>query len=154
MTSFPKSRQIPERFPATAFATKLATLCTAVLSLVVIFGSSLSVKAAELVMLEQEYCAWCERWDAEIGPIYPKAWESKVAPLRKVDIHDTMPADLKDMAPGAFTPTFVLMHDGREIGRLRGYAGEDFFWPLLDELLQKLPETVKSGVAELKAAAS
>ncbi|MFK5978320.1 MAG: transcriptional regulator [Rhizobiaceae bacterium] len=95
--------------------------------------------AAELIMLEQEYCAWCERWKKEIGPIYPKTTESKIAPLRVINIHDPLPEDLKDLSKGRFTPTFVLMHEGKEIGRMRGYTSEDFFWGLLDEMLKKLP---------------
>ncbi len=34
-----------------------------------------------------------------------------------------------------FTPTFVLFDDGREIGRIEGYPGEDFFWGLLQNLV-------------------
>jgi hypothetical protein len=34
-----------------------------------------------------------------------------------------------------FTPTFVLVEDGTEAGRIEGYPGEDFFWPLLAKLI-------------------
>ncbi len=100
---------------------------------------SLAVRAAELVMFESEYCEWCERWHEEIGPIYPKTWEGRVAPLRRVDVDEEWPEDLKSIRGIRYTPTFVLMEDGREVGRLVGYPGEDFFWPLLDDLLAKLP---------------
>lgn len=101
-------------------------------------------QAAELIMLEQQYCAWCERWKQEIGPIYPKTAESKIAPLRMIDIHEPLPQDLKGLAKGRFTPTFVLMHEGREIGRMRGYTSEDFFWGLLGEMLEKLPAEART----------
>ncbi|MFZ1813535.1 MAG: thioredoxin [Rhizobiaceae bacterium] len=103
-------------------------------------------QAAELVMFEQQNCHWCEAWHAEIGPIYPKTRESQLAPLRRVDIHGTMPDDLADIDSGRFTPTFVLVENGHEIGRIRGYPGEDFFWGLLDELMHKaqLPEDSKA----------
>ena len=39
------------------------------------------------------------------------------------------------VSPIRFTPTFVLVDDGREIGRIEGYPGEDFFWGLLERLL-------------------
>jgi hypothetical protein len=32
----------------------------------------------------------------------------------------------------------VLVHDGREVGRIRGYPGEDHFWGLLGELFARL----------------
>lgn len=109
------------------------------------FGQSISkAGAAELIMLEQQYCPWCERWKAEIGPIYPKTTESKIAPLRMIDIHKPLPEDLKGLSKGRFTPTFVLMHEGKEIGRMRGYTSEDFFWGLLGEMLKKLPEQARS----------
>jgi hypothetical protein len=31
------------------------------------------------------------------------------------------------------------MNDGVEIGRLRGYVGDEFFWFAIGELLAKLP---------------
>ncbi len=96
-------------------------------------------RAAELVMLEQAGCAWCIRWHKEIGPIYSKTPEGQAAPLRPVDIHKPMPDDLAFIQPERFTPTFVLVDDGKEIGRMRGYAGDEFFWFLLGEMIAKLP---------------
>jgi hypothetical protein len=101
-------------------------------------ATALPSHAAELVMFEQQGCDWCESWHAEIGPIYPKTAEGHQAPLRRVNIFDPIPDDLKHIAPGRFTPTFVLVENGREIGRIRGYPGEDFFWVLLDEMIEKL----------------
>lgn len=95
--------------------------------------------AAELVMMEQAGCAWCLRWHSEIGEAYPKTEQGRQAPLRRVDIHKPMPDDLKDIVVERFTPTFVLVENGREIDRMRGYAGDQFFWHLLDEMLGKLP---------------
>lgn len=86
-------------------------------------------------MGEEEGCIWCARWDAEIGPAYPKTAEGRAAPLRRVDIHDRLPADLELKGAIRFTPTFVLIDDGREISRLEGYPGEDFFWPLVGRML-------------------
>lgn len=109
-------------------------------ALVLIFVT-MPAGAAELVMLEQDYCEWCERWHEEIGPIYPKTAESRLAPLRRVDIHDPLPADLAFIQTSPFTPTFVLIDSGQEVGRILGYPGEDFFWGLLSELMKRLPES-------------
>jgi thioredoxin-related protein len=94
--------------------------------------------AAELVMFESRACEWCVRWHEEIGPIYPKTAEAQCAPLRQVDIHEPRPADLAAIGGLRYTPTFVVVEDGREIGRIVGYPGEDFFWALLDGELEKL----------------
>ncbi|MFK7942321.1 MAG: hypothetical protein AB8B85_05310 [Paracoccaceae bacterium] len=110
---------------------------------VLIFGLSLSVapvKAAELLMFEEEWCHWCDRWNDEIGVIYNKTTEGKRAPLRRIDIHGTFPDDVELTSRPQFTPTFVLIEGGRELGRIEGYPGEDFFWGLLGRLLDRLPE--------------
>ncbi len=93
-----------------------------------------SVAAAELVMVEQTGCEWCARWNEEIAPAYPKTSEGKFAPLRRVDLRD-MPTDLIIERRVNFTPTFLIVEDGREIARLEGYPGENFFWPVLNRLL-------------------
>jgi len=96
--------------------------------------------AAELVMFESDTCTWCERWNEEIAPIYPKTSEGQCAPLRRVDIGGTRPQDLKGIERIVYTPTFVVVENGREVGRLVGYPGEEFFWSLIADQLVKLPE--------------
>ncbi len=94
-----------------------------------------TASAAELLMFEQPGCHWCERWDVEIAPIYPKTSEGQAAPLRRLDIHAPVPGDVILLRTAFYTPTFVLIRDGRELARLEGYPGEDFFWGLLEKML-------------------
>ena len=96
--------------------------------------------ATELVMLDQKGCPYCRAWDAEVGVLYARTPEGRRAPLRRVDIHTPWPADLAGISSDVYTPTFILVHEGREIGRIRGYPGEDFFWGLLGRMLQDLPQ--------------
>ena len=112
----------------------------AALTFLAVSATAPPAKAAELLMLEQDGCAWCARWNAEIGGIYPKTAEARRASLRRVDIDEAWPADLTAIARDPFTPTFILVDEGREIDRMRGYAGDEFFWFLLGEMLEKLPE--------------
>ncbi|OQM73552.1 transcriptional regulator [Manganibacter manganicus] len=107
-------------------------------SVLIVLGIPPSAGAAELLMLEQPGCVWCARFNREIAPAWPKTPEGQRAPLRRVDITGPWPADLADITRERFTPTFVLMENGREIGRLRGYPGDEFFWFRIDELLAKL----------------
>lgn len=109
----------------------------ALLALIVMTG--LEARAAELVMVEESWCTWCERWEDEVGIIYHKTREGRRAPLRRVDIHDELPPDLNFAMRPQYTPTFVLFDNGREVGRIEGYPGEEFFWGLLEQLLDKLP---------------
>ena len=96
-------------------------------------------RAAELVMFLATNCEWCEVWDEEVGTVYAKTEEGAHAPLRRVDIFNTRPRDLKKIKGIHFTPTFVLMEKDTEVGRITGYPGESFFWELLEGLLAKLP---------------
>lgn len=105
---------------------------------VILLAWILPAGAAELIMYEQAGCAWCKRFDTEIAPAWPKTEQGRRAPLRRVDIHQPPPADLEGILVERFTPTFVLVEDGEEIARLRGYPGDQFFWHLIDDMLGKL----------------
>ncbi|MEM7290728.1 MAG: transcriptional regulator [Pseudomonadota bacterium] len=98
-----------------------------------------SAHCADLIMFEQDYCEWCEKWNEEVGVIYAKTSEGKRAPLKRVNIHAPIPNEFSFVRVERFTPTFVLVDGGAEIGRIRGYPGEDFFWGLLGQLIKKLP---------------
>jgi hypothetical protein len=107
--------------------------------------------AAELVMFEQKGCVWCQKFDREIAPAYDKTTEGKRAPLRRLDIAQAAPADLGFIRRERFTPVFVLIDEGREIGRIRGYPGDIFFWGLLANLIERL-DRGESAPAEPLAA--
>jgi hypothetical protein len=107
--------------------------------------TAMQARAAELVMFEQAGCEWCGVFDREIAPIYGKTDEGIRAPLRRVNIAAPPPPDLAFIQMERLTPLFVLIENGREIGRIRGYPGEDNFWGLLDVLLKKLDVARTSG---------
>ena len=111
------------------------------------FIASLSpdARAAELVMFEQAGCPWCQVFDREIAPVYGKTVEGLRAPLRRVDIGRAMPTDLAFIEVERLTPLFVLVDQGHEIGRIRGYPGEDHFWGLLGVLIKKLDDSGSGG---------
>ncbi|MBL6931965.1 MAG: thioredoxin family protein [Rhodospirillales bacterium] len=108
----------------------------AIFSFFAIFCADIErAEAAELVMFESHGCEWCELWNEEIGAIYGKTSEAKIIPLRRVDIGDDRPSDLKHLGGLVYTPTFIVMQKGKEVGRIIGYPGEDFFWQLLNEII-------------------
>src|SRR5262249_33062490 len=100
--------------------------------------AAIPTRAAELVMFESVGCPYCARRNGEIAPIYPRTEEGSRAPLRRVDIAAPRPRALAGIANIVYTPTFVLLDDGREIGRIVGYSGDEIFWTLLTELVARL----------------
>lgn len=97
-----------------------------------------------LLMAEEDGCYWCEKWNEEIAHIYPKTTEGKIAPLKRYDLHDEKP-DVEFKQRVHYTPTFILVQKGEEIGRIEGYPGEDHFWGLLTMLFEnaKIPMDVE-----------
>ena len=118
---------------------------TALFSAIIFISTLVNARAAELVMFEQAGCTWCELFDREIAPIYPKTTEGQRAPLRRVNIDHALPPDLTFIEVERLAPLFVLVQNGHEIGRIRGYPGEDNFWGLLGTLIKKLDATGTSG---------
>lgn len=98
-------------------------------------ASSAVAEGARLVMVEQRGCYYCALWNDQIAPIYPKTAEGRAAALKRMDIRDQNSGAISFSRPVVFTPTFVLVLDGKESGRIEGYPGEDFFWGLLSAML-------------------
>jgi len=111
------------------------------------FGSiGSTTDAAELLMIEEDGCFWCEAWDKDVAEIYPKTFEGKMAPLRRVDIHSDLEDEIELKRSVHFTPTFLLVDEGRELSRIEGYPGEDFFWGLLEQMIKELPTEADPSV--------
>ncbi len=107
--------------------------------------------AAELVMFTRDGCPWCARFEREVAPIYPRTAEGRLAPLRRVEVvaGGTVMAGLTE--PVIVAPTFVLVDEGREVGRITGYLGDDAFWGLLGKMLAGIAtrERLNSGTAAM-----
>jgi hypothetical protein len=90
-----------------------------------------------LLMVEEPGCIWCARWNEDVGGEYPITPEGRAAPLVRVQIGDRAPEGVTLASRPRFTPTFIVIQDGAEIGRIEGYPGEDFFWGLLGRILER-----------------
>ena len=91
-----------------------------------------------LLLFDDENCAYCVRWDAEVGAVYPRTREGRLARLVRVPLAQGVPDDVRVERAVRFTPTFVLLDPrGRERGRITGYLDEEQFWGLLGVLLER-----------------
>jgi thioredoxin-related protein len=105
-------------------------------ALVILVGlSGVSVSAVEL-MYRRPGCSWCLQWDREIGGVYARTAVGRQLPLHRVDLDGARPK-LVLKSPVNYTPTLVLVENGRETGRIEGYASQDFFWGSLERLAEQ-----------------
>lgn len=102
------------------------------------FAPPLHAAAAELLVFDDAHCAPCLQFAREIGPVYPKTDEGRRAPLRHLAHDAPLPAAYASIGTVRATPTFVLVEDGREVGRFEGYGGDELFWMRLAVQMQKL----------------
>jgi hypothetical protein len=93
---------------------------------------------AELLMFDDPGCPYCRKWHSEVASAYRNSPEGRLAPLRVLQVRAGRPEGVTLASPVRYTPTFVLVQDGREIGRVNGYGGADFFWGQLEPLIKKL----------------
>ena len=119
-------------------------LISCVFALTTLVSPSLA-EPFKLVMVEQVGCHWCAQWDADIAGAYPKTDEGKAAPLERVMIRDLPMDELQTTARVIYTPTFLLVRDGVELGRIEGYPGEDFFWGLLARMIDENSSEAPQG---------
>lgn len=111
---------------------------------------SLPAFAAELVMYTRNSCPFCVRFEREVAPLYAKTPEGKAAPLRRIELLAGGVRGDGLREPVIATPTFVLMDDGREVGRITGYLNDDMFWGLLGRLVAVIetPDQIQRSSAE------
>lgn len=114
----------------------LWTALRSALLLFLLLGPMSATRAAELIFVERTGCPYCAKWDREVSVPYTNSQEGQRAPLRRHALEDGQPAGIAQ--PVRFTPTFILMDKGREIGRITGYMDDHSFWGLLAPLMAKI----------------
>lgn len=132
---FPSKLQLAAGFAGAAGLVRVLPVLAVLVAVLV--AAPRPAAALELIMFKAEHCGWCEKWEKDIGGAYPLTEEGKKAPLRRVDKSEA--GAFENLERGiTFTPTFVLLDEGREVGRITGYPGPDFFFPMLNSLFDKL----------------
>lgn len=120
--------------------TRRITLFSFLFLLLAVFNTSGGIgpaKAADsrgqLVMITSSHCPWCEAFEDDVGKGYDRTEEALIYPLRRHDFYQKIPDDLAHLTPATMTPTFIVMRDGVEVGRIVGYPGAELFWWRISE---------------------
>ena len=87
-----------------------------------------------LLMIEDQGCPYCARFDAEARDSYVNSAEGRLAPLVRRRRGDASIAFLERVV---YSPTFVLLVEGREVARTIGYQGAELFWMEIARLMRK-----------------
>ena len=93
-------------------------------------------KGVRILMVERDGCLYCAAWEAEVGPGYAQSATGQAAPILPVDIDGPYPDGLALERRPVMTPTFILLRDGIELGRIEGYAGKDQFYPMIGQMME------------------
>lgn len=115
----------PFRFLALGIALTLSTL------------PGIAIAGTRLVMVTSDYCPFCQAWERDVGVVYDKSPYAPTLPLTRVDMGVAMPEGVALQTPIVGTPTFLVIRDGQEIGRQRGYDDAEMFWWWLSEYAAK-----------------
>ena len=90
-----------------------------------------------LLMIDDTACPYCELWDEEIGYMYFKTQEGKLAPFIRHHYGEKLPQNIELLSEPVVTPTFILLENNKERFRIEGYPGEEFFWSFLSEYIMQ-----------------
>jgi hypothetical protein len=115
------------------FASKCRRL--ALVGVVLMFAAlpHIAIAGASLIMVTSEYCPFCKAWEYDVGVVYDKSPYAQILPLTRVDMGTPIPEGVVLQKPIVGTPTFLIIRDGQEIDRQRGYDDEEMFWWWLSE---------------------
>lgn len=87
---------------------------------------------AVLVLIGDRGCPYCARWERDVAEGYVKSDEGRFAPLvRRL----RGAPDVAFIPNVIYSPTFVVLVHGKEVGRIVGYQGADLFWTEIAVLL-------------------
>jgi len=99
---------------------------------------------SELLMIHHPSCHYCKAFMREVVPTYNQTKQGKALPLHIMDVSNPEnlawvkeQMKLRNIKGIRGTPTFIIISNGKEVGRVVGYAGKDWFFERLDEAVKR-----------------
>ena len=93
----------------------------------------------ELVVIEADGCIFCEIFRSDVLPSYETSEQGKQMPARFVDINDMEATHIEFKGAVDIVPTFIVVKNRREVGRISGYVGPENFFHSINYLLASAP---------------
>jgi thioredoxin-related protein len=94
-------------------------------------AASTGAQAMDLIMFESPSCGTCKLFKREVLPIYAASPAGKVFPLWVVEMGSKLSFRINQ--PVTFTPTFIWVDNGVEVGRFSGYYGKEKFFSIVNK---------------------
>ena len=96
-------------------------------------------KADELLYFYRHDCAACVKFQSEMGDIYERSYLAATVRLEPVlaDGQDYVTSAGERINVQELVPSFVLIKEGREVGRIQGYTLRSRFWLQLQALVKR-----------------
>ncbi|MDX2258463.1 MAG: hypothetical protein NW205_06045 [Hyphomicrobiaceae bacterium] len=91
----------------------------------------------ELVVLEMPGCIYCGIFRRDVLPAYKASLRAGELPIRFIDINDRAAGDIGLAAPVDIIPTFVILENNEELGRIPGYVGPETFFHAVNHILSR-----------------
>ena len=88
-----------------------------------------------MLMITDKNCLYCIIWEKQIGKIYPKTDIAKKFPLQRIEVKNFINYKKYDLKKTNITPTFILIKNANEEGRIEGYTNPEMFWWQVDEII-------------------
>ncbi|MEQ1717663.1 MAG: thioredoxin fold domain-containing protein [Hyphomicrobium sp.] len=93
----------------------------------------------ELVVMEAPGCTYCTLFRRDVLPSYEASPRAKDMPIRFVDVNDEAAEALGLETPVDIVPTFLVLKNHKEVGRIPGYTGPEYFFHTINYLLTSAP---------------
>ena len=118
-----------------AFRIYFGVIKAVALALTLVASTQIAAADSRLIMVTSDHCPYCQAWELDVGAVYDKSPYAAKLPLTRVEIGIKMPENVAIKKPVVGTPTFLIIRDGHEIDRQRGYIdAEMFFWWLSEQM--------------------
>jgi thioredoxin-related protein len=93
----------------------------------------------ELVVIEADGCIFCQIFRSDVLPSYEASEQGKQMPAHFVDINDMEATHIEFKGAVDIVPTFIVVKDHHEVGRIPGYVGPENFFHSINYLLASAP---------------
>lgn len=93
----------------------------------------------EMIVIEAKNCIYCKLFRRDVLPGFRSSKHADEVSIRFLDINELEDKSLQLQHEVQIVPTFVVVSDNREIGRIPGYIGPTDFYYAIGRVIERAP---------------